>query len=214
MKDTGIRTPIRESGPPVPNGRLGMMLLLAAECMFFVGILGAYVIVRKSADSWPPTYEIQTSAKDADGAYVMRSYTPPAMELTLPFVNALVLTAAMVTAILATRSSKRGDLRAVRRYLTLTALFGVGFLIGVAAEFRHEGARGLTIWSGQYGSMLFLIIGVHAAHVLAGVIWHFAVYVPAMMRAGGVPAARVEYLGIYWGFVAVLWWILLGILSV
>ncbi len=212
MKDTGIRTPIRESGPPVPNGRLGMMLLLAAECMFFVGILGAYVIVRKSEDTWPPTYEVFTGAMDAESRPVLMSYTPPKMELALPFVNAIVLTAAMLTAIFATRASKRGDLRAVRRYLTLTALFGVGFLAVVVAEFRHEAARDLTIWSGQYGSMLFLIIGLHAVHVLAGVIWHFAVYVPAMMRSGGVPAARVEYLGIYWGFVAVLWWLLLGIL--
>jgi heme/copper-type cytochrome/quinol oxidase subunit 3 len=213
MKDTGLRLPLRESGPPLPRGRLGIFLLLAAELMFFVGILGAYVIVRKSAETWPPTYQIETAVKDSEGKPILQPYTPPAMDLTIPLVNALVLTAAMIAAIAAVRAAKRGNLRVTRFALTLTALFGLGFLGGVVAEFKTEAARGLTMWSGQYGSMLFLIIGVHAAHVLAGVVWHFVVYVPLLARPQGVSADRVEYLGIYWGFVAVLWWALLGILS-
>lgn len=212
MKDTGLVVPFADSGPPVPRGRLAVVLLLVAETMFFVGMLGAYVIVRKSAESWPPAYETASDKKDSEGRVILVSVRPPRMDTTLPLVNAGVLTAAMAAAFLAQRAAKRRDLTGARRGLAATAVFGAAFLAVVGLEFTTEAARGLTLWSGQYGSMLFLIIAVHAAHVFAGLVWHFFVLWPAFSRPAGVAAERLEYLGIYWGFVAILWWVLCGIL--
>jgi heme/copper-type cytochrome/quinol oxidase subunit 3 len=214
MKDTGLSFPRPESGPPIPKGRLGVWLLLVAETMFFVGMLGAYVIQRQGAKTWPAPYLRNTGTVDQAGEPVFESYTPPAMETTLPLVNALILTVAFVAALGASRAARRGDVRRAKALLLATALAGLLFLGGVVAEFAHEKTRGLDLHSGNYGSMLFLIIGAHAAHVVVALIWQFAVLLPALARPAGARASLVEYVGVFWGFVAILWWILLGILSV
>jgi len=38
----------------IPNGRLGMMLLVGTETMLFSSFIGAYIVLRASARSWPP----------------------------------------------------------------------------------------------------------------------------------------------------------------
>jgi heme/copper-type cytochrome/quinol oxidase subunit 3 len=37
------------------NGRLGMMLLVGTETVLFSSFLGAYVVLRLAASSWPPS---------------------------------------------------------------------------------------------------------------------------------------------------------------
>jgi heme/copper-type cytochrome/quinol oxidase subunit 3 len=99
MKDVGLRIPAPESGPPIPRGRIGIWLLLAVETMFFVGILGAYVIVRKNAGEWPPRYEVVIEGlKRPDGFPVTTTFQPPRFDLKLPLLNALALTAATLAA--------------------------------------------------------------------------------------------------------------------
>jgi len=38
----------------VSNGRLGMMLLVGTETVLFSSFIGAYIVLRASARSWPP----------------------------------------------------------------------------------------------------------------------------------------------------------------
>jgi len=38
----------------IPNGRLGMMLLVGTETILFSSFIGAYLVLRMAAASWPP----------------------------------------------------------------------------------------------------------------------------------------------------------------
>ena len=38
----------------VPDGILGMLLLLFTETMFFAGLISAYVVDRSGFNVWPP----------------------------------------------------------------------------------------------------------------------------------------------------------------
>jgi heme/copper-type cytochrome/quinol oxidase subunit 3 len=38
----------------ISNGRLGMMLLVGTETILFSAFLGAYIVLRSAAASWPP----------------------------------------------------------------------------------------------------------------------------------------------------------------
>ena len=38
----------------ISNGRLGMMLLVGTETVLFSSFLGAYIVLRAAAMSWPP----------------------------------------------------------------------------------------------------------------------------------------------------------------
>lgn len=87
--------------------------------------------------------------------------------------------------------------------LLITAGLGMAFLIGVVA-FEWQGH--VKPWDGIFGAVLFGMTGLHALHVLTGVIlillvWHRG-------RNGDFSAERhwgVEACAIYWHFVDVIW---------
>ncbi|HYC77620.1 MAG TPA: hypothetical protein VEI02_08340 [Planctomycetota bacterium] len=216
MKDAGSLRfpppPAPESGPPVSKGLIGTWLVLICESMLFVGALGAFAVVRISEPEWPPVYWIETAVRDARGDVVRERVRPPKLEPTIPLVNAVVLSAAAGCAFAATRAARRRDLRRTRILLGAVAAFGVAFLGGVAWEVLHEKARGLDVWSGQYGGMIFLITFLHAAHVVVGLIWQGFVLAPALRPGRTLRPERVEHVGVYWGFVSVLWWVLVALL--
>ncbi|MGH7478931.1 MAG: hypothetical protein ACREJ8_04995, partial [Candidatus Methylomirabilales bacterium] len=40
--------------PGVSNARLGMLIFLGAEAMFFAGLIGAFLVFRFGSATWPP----------------------------------------------------------------------------------------------------------------------------------------------------------------
>src|SRR3972149_1566649 len=40
--------------PAVSNARLGMLIFLGAEAMFFAGLIGAFLVFRFGGATWPP----------------------------------------------------------------------------------------------------------------------------------------------------------------
>ncbi len=87
--------------------------------------------------------------------------------------------------------------------MLLTAALGTLFLIGVVG-FEWQGH--LKPWDGIYGAVLFGMTGLHALHVLSGVILILIVW--NLGRKGHYSAERhwgVEACAIYWHFVDVVW---------
>lgn len=179
----------RVAGPrPLAPGILGMWLFIASEAMFFAGLFAAYFSVRAAHDSWPP----------ADS---------PRPGLALALALTTMLLASSVTQHLAARDGGPRQ----RRLLAATITLGALFLTGQAFEWSQLQAEGLSVDSGAYGTLFFLITGAHGLHVLAGL---------AMLggaAAGlGAPRAqdRVEAVTHYWHFVDVVWLLVLAALYV
>ena len=42
-----------DSGPPIERRKFAVWLFLATEVMFFSGLIGAYIVLRSAASSWP-----------------------------------------------------------------------------------------------------------------------------------------------------------------
>jgi cytochrome c oxidase subunit 3 len=87
--------------------------------------------------------------------------------------------------------------------LLITAFLGIAFLVGVVG-FEWRGHIQPT--DGVYGSVLFAMTGLHAAHVLSGVLFIMVVAVKGVR--GGFSADShwgVEACAIYWHFVDVVW---------
>jgi cytochrome c oxidase subunit 3 len=95
------------------------------------------------------------------------------------------------------------DRRTFLTSLLLTAALGVAFLLGVVGfEWRGE----IRPWDGAYGAVLFGMTGIHALHVLTGVILILLVW--NLGRKGHFSAERhwgIEATAIYWHFVDVVW---------
>jgi heme/copper-type cytochrome/quinol oxidase subunit 3 len=182
--------PEREPGPRRPlldNVRLAMLFLICGEVMFFGGLVSAFLVLRVTAAQWPPPLQ-------------------PRLPVGVTGVNTLVLIASSAAMVAATRALARNDTRTVVRRLLQAGALGTAFLLVQGYEWVRLVSYGLTVWSGAYGTTFYTLIGTHAAHVVAAVVW---VGVTAWLAARGrfadgrTGAARA--CAIYWHFVVALW---------
>jgi heme/copper-type cytochrome/quinol oxidase subunit 3 len=183
----------REPGPRRPlldNVRLAMLFLICGEVMFFGGLVSAFLVLRVSAAQWPPPLQ-------------------PRLPVGVTGVNTLVLLASSVAMVAAIRALERHDSRALVRRLLITGGLGAAFLLVQGYEWIRLVSYGLTMGSGAYGTTFYTVIGTHAAHVVAAVVWVGVTVVLAVRdrfldgRAGALRACAI-----YWHFVVALWPIL------
>jgi cytochrome c oxidase subunit 3/cytochrome o ubiquinol oxidase subunit 3 len=170
---------------PAARGRVGMFCLIAAEVAIFTIFVVAYVF------------------------YLGKSITGPTPQQVLhaPFFFSICLLSSSVTIHLAVRSLKKENTRAFASWWLLTLLLGATFLAGTAAEWRHLiYDEGLTIQTNLFGTTYYSLVGLHAFHVLMGLlalclVWFFAVF----GKVTGEHVERVDTLALYWHFVDTVW---------
>jgi len=174
----------------VSNAQIGVLVLLAAETMLFIGLLGAYVLFRTVATAWPPA-------------------GLPRLPLLVTTINTLVLLASAYTMHQARSAARAGDRPALLPQLVTTAALGLLFLGIQGAEWTRLVHHGLTLASGTYGASFYTLIGLHGVHVLAAVVWLLVVTaLTAMGRGGPVRSVAVDACGLYWNYVVGLWVVL------
>ena len=181
-----------DTGQPMSNARLAILILLGAEIMFFAGLIGTFLVFRLGSVTWPP---------------------PSQADVRLPIgvtgINTIVLLLSGYTMIRALRVVRRDSQKELRRWLLVTGLLGASFLVVQGSEWVRLVHHGFTLSSGVYGSIFYVLIGCHALHVLVAVVWELSVFAKAL--GGGFSADRhvgVEICTIYWTFVVGLWPIL------
>lgn len=176
-----------EQPRPVSNARLAILIVIAAEVMFFTGLVGAYLVFRLAAKDWPPP-------------------DLPRLPIALTAANTVLLLASVVPMARALRAIRRDDRHAAARGAMLTALLGTAFLGIQGIEWARLVRHGLTLVSGTYGATFYVLIGCHGLHVLVAVVWLLAV--AALARRGAFTAARhaaLETCALYWYLVCGLW---------
>lgn len=101
--------PVHSQGDPTLPGKIGIWLFLASEIMFFVAILGSYIIYRSGS---PALFEKNAQTLDK----VMAS------------VNTVVLIFSSLTMALAVDASQKGNPKKTAKFLAVTLLCAFGFL--------------------------------------------------------------------------------------
>jgi cytochrome c oxidase subunit 3 len=97
-----------------------------------------------------------------------------------------------------------GDRKTFLRSILVTIVLGIGFLVGVVGVEWQTAPFGPA--DGVQGAVFYMMTGMHAFHVLSGVILLLVVYNNA--RRGRYSAERhwaVEAAAVYWHFVDVVW---------
>ena len=167
----------------LPAGRLAMWWLLASEIVIFGGLLGSYLVLRLANPSW------------GIEAQHMKQFAGT--------LNTLVLLTSSLSAVLAHAAAERKDTKKAVRYLLVTVLGAVLFMvIKLFLEYIPELSEGLTPMKSGYWAFYYLSTGLHGAHVIAGAI-AMLVILPDVSK--GINLQRVEYVGIYWHFVDAVW---------
>lgn len=159
----------------------GMALFIITEGTLFAYLIASYFYVGSSNPAWPPIVP----------------------EIRITAINTALLIISSGCAIMADRSIKRGRTRLLSAWLGVTILLGVIFLALQMHEYTTLTFRPQT---DAYGSLFYLITGLHGAHVAAGLLMLLYVLVRAL--AGHFNAVRhfaVRNAILYWHFVDVVW---------
>jgi cytochrome c oxidase subunit 3 len=99
-----------------------------------------------------------------------------------------------------------GDRKGYLRNVLITFVLGVVFLLGVVlVEWPTAIHEGLTPSSGPYGAVFFMMTGMHAFHVITGLIFLMIVYLNARRGLYDQKNYPVEAAAVYWHFVDLVW---------
>jgi cytochrome c oxidase subunit I+III len=113
-----------------------------------------------------------------------------------------------LTAVLGLQAAKAGNNSALIRYLSATFVLGSAFMVIKAGEWYGYLTSGtFTPWGGTLPeSTYFLTVGLHGAHVTAGLV--VMAYLINKARKGGFSKTNftgVENFAMYWAFVDLVW---------
>ena len=172
------------ASPSLSKGRVGMVGLIIAESAIFTIFVVAYLF------------------------YLGKSLTGPTPQkvLELPIINTICLLSSSVTITFAVRALGRGREGRFRVWWFVTIALGAYFLAGTAREWSRLLHNGLTITTNLFGTTFYSLVGLHAFHVLVGLVMLLIVLLLAL--AGAVKkehTARAEILSLYWHFVDAIW---------
>jgi heme/copper-type cytochrome/quinol oxidase subunit 3 len=166
------------SGP-----KIAVWWFLASEIMVFGGLIASYVVFRLGTPSW-----VEASHH---------------LSMTYAAVNTVVLLTSSYTIVRAFLAAEHGDAAGLRLNMGLTVLGGLIFLGIKAVEYTTEIRAGFTPAAGIFWSFYYTMTGLHALHVLGGVVVNAVVL--ATVAASLKRPYRVEMAGLYWHFVDVVW---------
>ena len=175
----------------IPTGRLAVWWVLVSEIVIFGGLLVSYLMHRLGHPEWGE----------------QARYTNIAFGGT----NTFVLLTSSLSAVLGHQAAERGDGPKAARFLYLTALGGLTFLIIKSFEWTGEIREGFTLQAGGFWSYYYTAAGLHAFHVMAGMCVMLWVANDAKKNR---ELHRVENIGIYWHFVDIVWIFLFPLLYI
>lgn len=178
--ERAIETPLMQD-----KIRLGVLLFLASEAVFFAFLIVAYVYSQPS--------EIQG---------------PTARSSLIPWKTGLytiALLSSSGTIYMAERSLDR-HLRKTLLWLAATILLGAIFLFGEMREYASLLHKDITISRNLFGSTYFTLTGFHAIHVTLGLLMLLTLLALLLARKLG-PNRRTSFKAIsyYWHFVDIVW---------
>ncbi len=189
----GFARPISttRSAAGMPTGRLAVWWVIASEVVIFGGLLASYIMHRLAHDAWT-----------AQAAHT---------NMWIGAFNTLVLLTSSLSAVLAHKAAEEGDGARAAKLLVATIGGGLLFLCVKAFEWATEITAGYTLQSSTFWSFYYTAAGLHASHVIAGVI--ILAFVASTARKN-LELHRVELIGLYWHFVDVIWIFLFPLLYI
>jgi cytochrome c oxidase subunit 3/cytochrome o ubiquinol oxidase subunit 3 len=141
--------------------------------------------------------------------YIGKSLTgpTPAQVLELPILGTVCLLSSSLTVHFAVSALRKGNLRSFTAQLAATVVLGAIFLLSTAQEWHHLiYDEGLTIQTNLFGTTYYALVGLHASHVVVGLIMLALVLVFALMgRVKEEHSEKFETLSLYWHFVDAVW---------
>ena len=175
------------------NGKLGIWLFLASEVMLFGALFSTYIILRVGATEWPHGE----------------------LNVWLGMINTFILIGSSVTMVLSWANLKMGNFSRARMLLLITFILAGVFLVNKYFEYADHLSRGEGPWHSTFLAIYFTLTGLHGLHIIGGMIVMAYFIGPGAKMWQRNPdqfANRIEYTGLYWHFVDLVWIFLFPVL--
>ncbi len=155
---------------------------IASIVMMFAGLTSAY-IVKRNLVNW--------------------------ISFDLPVIfwySTVVIVLSSITIMIGRRHFKQGEMAIYRKWLIATAALGILFVVMQTLGFVSLWKNGITLTRNVSFSFLYIIVGLHALHVVAGIIALVIILVKAFsVRRKSYSAVPIDLMSTYWYFVDFLW---------
>lgn len=159
-----------------------LWVAIGSILMMFAGLTSAF-IVKSNQTNWTP------------------------VALPKPFwISTAVIIISSVTIQMALRSFKQREMGRYRMLIGVTLLLGVAFVFLQWLGFQALWEQKITFRGSGAGQFLYVIFGLHAIHVIGGIITLLVMFIKAF--AGKIKlysSIPVEVAATYWHFVDLLW---------
>jgi len=167
--------------------RLGMLVSLASVVMLFTSLSSAYIVRSGVTYDWYPIA------------------VPRVM-----FGSTALIILSSISIEIARRKLKHSLSGAYSRYLLLTGLLGLGFLVSQVIAWRQLAAQGMYISSHPHSSFFYVLTGAHAVHIAGGLLglgflWRRSLSPLDEPRLIAKRQAATDAVSIYWHFMDALW---------
>jgi len=175
------------------NGKLGIWLFLASEVMLFGALFSTYILLRVGAVEWPHGE----------------------LSVKLGAINTVILICSSVTMVVAWAKLKLNDFAKGRVYVLITVLLAAVFLVNKYFEYAEHLEKGEGPWHSTFFAIYYTLTGLHGLHIVGGIIVMLYLAGPGAGLWKRNPeqfANRVEYTGLYWHFVDLVWIFLFPVL--
>lgn len=165
----------------------GFWFFLGGETVLFACLFGVYLALRNSTAGGP-------TSEDLFG-------------LELVFLMTLLLLTSSLTSVYAIYHMKNNDFKKMQLWMGITALLGIGFLVGEVYEFAHYiSDYGFTFRSSAFGSAFYALVGFHGGHVTFGICWIITLMIRNAKRGLDLyTAPKFNTFALYWHFIDVIW---------
>jgi heme/copper-type cytochrome/quinol oxidase subunit 3 len=170
----------------IDNRKLGMWIFLASEVMLFAGFIGSFVNLRAAN-------------------LVMMTEAAHLLNRPLGALNTLVLITSSFSMAMGVGAMHRDNRTRTKICLLITIILGATFLGVKAVEYAQKFEHHYTPHTNLFFSFYFLMTGLHALHVLVGVVLLSIVLWKVSVHSVRMDACAVENAGLYWHFVDVVW---------
>jgi len=162
---------------------VGVMIWLGSEFMFFSGLFAAFFTIRAHAAVWPP----------------------PGTKLDTyqALVFTVILLASSPTMQFGVWAQERGERAKARAWIVVSMLLGASFIGNQLYEWN---TLPFHATSNAYGSLFYIMSGLHGLHVLLGLV----AMVALLFRLSGPKGdpgetAVFQAVSYYWHFVDIVW---------
>jgi cytochrome c oxidase subunit 3 len=167
------------------RGRVGMFSLIAAEFAIFTIFVVAYLF------------------------YIGKSLTGPMPKdvLEVPIFATICLLSSSWTIHVAVKALENDRVRTFGTWWFATVALGFIFLVETGREWHHLiFEKGLTISTNLFGTTYYSLVGLHAFHVVVGLIGlSIAMVLTLLGKVKQEHSARADVFSLYWHFVDVVW---------